>query len=243
MFNLLDIEELRGLEFHQLMQEKRSVEQLGMVLQKLARKAFPKMDVKEFDRLVKGRFYQALLPKWQRKLGAPKAAESFDDLFTRARTVERHEQQVGATRSDSNQKGEKRRDRDESQQPNAEPTSEATTNQSGSMLRKRRGECYNCHEKGHIARYCPEYKQSPGRSNISSNVSMLMAEVLESLSIEHLEQTLAKSRLQAEQDLMNKDSDVNMLVSTSGTSSTAIGPVFYLEIEVEGVPVRAVVDS
>ena len=245
-FHLLDIEELRGLEFHQLTQEKRSVEQLGMVLQKLARKAFPKMDVKEFDRLVKGRFYQALLPKWQRELGAPKAAESFDDLFTRARTVERHEQQFGATRSDPNQKGEKRRDRDESQgkqQPNAELTSEATANQSGSMLRKRRGECYICHEKGHIARYCPKSKESPGRSNSSSNVSMLMAEVLESLSIEQLEQILAKSRLQAEQDLMNKDSDVNTLLSTSGTSSAAIGPTFYLEIEIEGVPVRAVVDS
>ena len=35
---------------------------------------------------------------------------SFDDLFTRACTVERHEQQFGATRSDLNQKGEKRRD-------------------------------------------------------------------------------------------------------------------------------------
>ena len=42
---------------------------------------------------------------------------------------------------------------------------------------------------------------------------------------------------------MNKDSDVNTLSSTSGTSSAAIGPVFYLEIEIEGVPVRAVVDS
>ena len=85
-FLLLDIEELRGLEFHQLVQVKQTVEQLGMELQKLARKAFPKMDLKEFDRLLKGHFYQALLPKWQCKLGAPKAAESFEDLFARART-------------------------------------------------------------------------------------------------------------------------------------------------------------
>ena len=74
-FLLLDIEELRGLEFYQLTQDKQSVEQLGMDLQRLARKAFPKMDMKEFDRLLKGRFYQALLTKWQRKLGAPKAAK------------------------------------------------------------------------------------------------------------------------------------------------------------------------
>ena len=42
-FLLLDIEELRGLEFHQLVQEKQTVEQLGMELQKLARKAFPSL--------------------------------------------------------------------------------------------------------------------------------------------------------------------------------------------------------
>ena len=103
-FHLLDIEELSGLEFHQLAQEKRSVEQLDMVQQKLPCKSFPKMDVKEFNRLVKGRFYhwQALLPKWERKLGAPKAAEKFDDLFTTACTVEWREQQFGAIRSDPN---------------------------------------------------------------------------------------------------------------------------------------------
>lgn len=80
-FHSLDIEELRGLEFHQLMQDKQTVEEVGVRLQKLARKAFPDSNPKEFDRMLKGRFYQALLPKWQRKLGAPKAAETFDDLY------------------------------------------------------------------------------------------------------------------------------------------------------------------
>ena len=97
-FQLLDIEELKGLEFHQLMQDKQSVEELGVVLQKLARKAFPESGAKEFDRMLKGQFYQALLPKWQRKLGAPKTDESFEDLYARARTVERHNQQIGAER-------------------------------------------------------------------------------------------------------------------------------------------------
>ena len=35
-FQSLDIEELKGLELHQLMQDKQSVEELGVVLQKLA---------------------------------------------------------------------------------------------------------------------------------------------------------------------------------------------------------------
>ena len=65
---LLNIEALCGLEFHQLVHEKQNVEQLYMELQTLACKAFPKMDLKEHDRLLKGRFYQVLLEKWQCKL-------------------------------------------------------------------------------------------------------------------------------------------------------------------------------
>ena len=60
-FLLIDIEKLHGWTFYQLVhcQEKWSVEQTGMELQKLARKALPKMDAKEFDHLLKGRFYKA----------------------------------------------------------------------------------------------------------------------------------------------------------------------------------------
>ena len=73
---------------------------------------------------------------------------------------------------------------------------------------------------------------------------MLTMEALESLSVEQLEQLLAKSKLQAEQKLMEDDAaNVNALTSGSGTVSTAVGPVLYLEIEVEGVPVKAIVDS
>lgn len=85
-FKPVDIEELRGMDFHGLMQTKQSVEQLGLELQKLAKRAFPTITGKEFDRLLKGRFFRALLPRWQRKLGAPKTEESFDELFARART-------------------------------------------------------------------------------------------------------------------------------------------------------------
>ena len=56
-FSSIDIEELRGLEFHQLMQAKQSVEELGVELQKLGRKAFPTSEAKEFDRIIKGRSY------------------------------------------------------------------------------------------------------------------------------------------------------------------------------------------
>ena len=109
-FQPVDIEELRSLEFHQLMQEQQSVEQLGIELQALARRAFPESSPKEFERLVKGRFFQALLSKWQRKLGALRATESFTNLYDRARTLERHGKQLNASanaRVDGKQKGAK----------------------------------------------------------------------------------------------------------------------------------------
>ena len=79
-FRPVDIAELKGMEFHQRMQlPEESIEQLGIALQKLAQKGFPQSKGREFDRLLKGRFFQALHTKWQRKLGAPKAEESFSD--------------------------------------------------------------------------------------------------------------------------------------------------------------------
>lgn len=73
-FKPVDIEELKGIEFHQKMQGTESIEQLGISLQKLGRKAFPGTSGKEFDRLLKGRFFQALHTKWQRRLyRSPKA--------------------------------------------------------------------------------------------------------------------------------------------------------------------------
>ena len=61
-FRSVEIEELKGLEFHRRVQTDESIERLGMDLQKLGRKAFPSTGGKDFDRLLKGRFYQALHP-------------------------------------------------------------------------------------------------------------------------------------------------------------------------------------
>ena len=63
----------------------------------LANKAFPSTPAKDFDRMFKGRFFQALHVQWQRKLGAPKPAESFKELYDRARTLEQHEKQYTAS--------------------------------------------------------------------------------------------------------------------------------------------------
>lgn len=93
-----DIEELRGLEFHHRTQgAMETIEKLGISIQQLGHKAFPTITGKEFDRLLKGRFYQALQVKWQRKLGCPKPGEDFHDLFACARMLEEHEKQYAAS--------------------------------------------------------------------------------------------------------------------------------------------------
>lgn len=96
-FRSVEIEELKSVEFHRRVQSDETIQELGMDLQKLARKAFPLMADKEFDRMLKGRFYQALLPRWQQKLNAPKPDETFGQLYERARMLEQHEKQFTAS--------------------------------------------------------------------------------------------------------------------------------------------------
>ena len=52
-FKPVDIEELRGLEFHHHMQGTETIKQLGITIQRLGWKAFPSITGKEFDRLLK----------------------------------------------------------------------------------------------------------------------------------------------------------------------------------------------
>ena len=69
-FRSIDIEELKGIGFHQKMQKEESVKQLVRNLIII---------------FLKGRFFQALHTKWQQKLGAPKPAETFNELYDRVR--------------------------------------------------------------------------------------------------------------------------------------------------------------
>ena len=87
-FRSVDIEELQGMEFHRVVQGNESVEELGMEIQRLGHRAFPSVKGRDLDRLLKG---QALHPRWQRKLGAPKLEETFQELFDRARMFEQRE--------------------------------------------------------------------------------------------------------------------------------------------------------
>lgn len=100
-FKPADIEELRGLEFHYRLREEMYL--FGLSIQKLGHKAFPTIVGKDFDCLIKGRFYPALLVKLQRKLGCPKPDKGFHDLLARARMFEEHEKQFVASAQTRNE--------------------------------------------------------------------------------------------------------------------------------------------
>ena len=152
-FHPVDIEELRGAELYQICQKDESVEELGIKLQAAARKAFPSLMGKEQDRLMKGKFFQSLLPKWQRKLCAPKTEESFVDLFNRARTAEKHDQQYNQSAADKND-GRKRStpNKVEPQNKVTGQTSESGAKKDGTPQSQNRPVCFNCDQPGHVAR-------------------------------------------------------------------------------------------
>ena len=179
-FRPVDIAELKGIEFHQRMQlPEEPVEQLGIALQNLARKAFPQSKGREFDRLLKGRFFQALHTKWQRKLGAPKTDESFSELYDRARTLERYDQQYTAMAAarfepkppSANNPSARQKPRQDhwlaAKKPGGDQESKApqrTSGQSPTFVpsnRPRSKECYQCGETGHFARESPSTSHKP----------------------------------------------------------------------------------
>ena len=185
-FRPTDIEELRGLEFLQNMRDSETIEQLGIDLHSLARRAFPELrGGKDFDRLLKGQFFQALLLKWQWKLGAPKPEETFYD---RARMLEEHELQYvasAAVRKDTktiithtDQKGDQNKKnqqgRNKYQKTYKAPIQTATSNKDSSgpvqpaSVRKSSGNnnlCFLCKSPSHMAKVGPKAQkgEAPGR--------------------------------------------------------------------------------
>ena len=224
-FKPVDIEELRGLEFHQLMQEQQMVEQLGIELQHLGRKTFSNTNSKEFDRMLKGQFFQALMA--ERKVGAPKTGETFNELYDRARTVERQEKQISASaaaRGDTKaltDKSHARQHQIANKQTIRQDAPQNATNNKSSKPRStaqtqvskhpaqteseqyRRG-CWLCSNLNHLARNCTKQPraEASGRSGQVSRTAQLTAAVqspkVEDLTEEQLETLLNQRRLAKE---------------------------------------------
>ena len=249
-FKPRDIEELRGLEFHHKIQGSDTIEQLGISIQQLGRKAFSGITGKDFDRLIKGRFYQALLVKWQRKLGSPKPEETFHDLFARARMLEECEKQFAASANVRSSENQKKLFNDRVRKPpNYKPKEtlgariqEKPVDLESSQPRERR--CFLCKKVGHMRRECPLKTEAPGRSQASSTSVVEVAESVtrpEDLTESQLEQLLASRRLNQEKIALHVTSQANTI--TGEGEAQTVGSLLHLDLCIEGVPIKAMVDT
>lgn len=252
-FQPADIEELRGLEFHHRMQGDETIEKLGISIQQLGLKAFPSMVGKEFDRLIKGRFYQALNVKWQRKLGKPKPEETFHELYDRARMLEQHEKQYSVSarvqleKSGRNTKGTTARDHlSRSEKLPKEKTSSIskgnTSKESTSTYGNYR--CHKCKQVGHIRPNCPLLSEATGRTRTQNESTVKTVKAGEDMTEEELETLLVERRLSREQQLLNdEEQSETRAVQASEGNTLAVGPTPKLDIFIEGVPFTAMVDT
>ena len=191
---------------------------------------------------MKSRYFQSLLLKWQRKLGAPKTEESFEDLFNRARTAEKHDQQYNQSAAEKND-GRKRSipNKIEPQNKAAGQSSESGAKKGDAPNSQNRPVCFNCDQPGHVARNCRKPRQSSeatGKRRGNTNPNKVLVTVAE-MPDNQLEQELASCKLVREWQIIRGSGDV----STVNVVEGAVGPTLMLELSVEGLQVAAVVDT
>ena len=255
-----DIEELRGLEFHHLIQGEDTIEQLGMNIQLLGRKAFPTIVGKDFDRLLKGQFFQALLVKWQKKLGAPKPDEIFHQLYDQARMLEQYEKQYefsAKTQSEYNKQKAHRITKPRNSTFSVNPTfnfDDQISKWQGNGISSEECHCYKCKEMGHIRQNCPQKSEASGRSTLTkgrhseaqektipqAKSTVKSANAVEDLTEEELEELLMEHRLVREQQLLSSEEYSGVgTVQDSEFHEQAVGSTPKLDLLIEGVPVTS----
>ncbi len=252
-FRPADIEELRGLEFHHHTQgDGEPIEQLGISIQQLGRKAFPSITGKDFDRLLKGRFYQALLVKWQRKLSCPKPDEGFHELLARARMLEEHEKQfaLSAQSRNENKKGSSEHSRrqnkpaDKRNSTSLLPVNKSSEKEADNHTFR----CYRCKQPGHLRKDCPRKTEAPGRTMhgaTTGSVGVKASVQVEDLTESQLEDMLAERRLnRVQQGFVETGTDSQTsAIKASEEKALAVGALLHMNIDLEGLPVKAMVDT
>ena len=207
------------------------------------------MNEKEFDRLIKGRFFQALLVKWQRKLEAPKPGETFHELYNRARMMEQYERQYAASAAAHSEQLTKRSDRARKAaassvtNESAEQEQSKSTGPGAGRKPQRSGFCWGCREPGHIKRNCPKRAEAPGRSQVANTgaVGASIQLIADDLTDDQLERMLADRRLCREQALLS--GSATNTVHADNADVPAVGPTLLLDVLIEGLPVKATVDT
>ena len=189
--------------------------------------------------LLRGRFYQELLPKWQRKLGAPNTDETFSELYDRARMLEKHELQYVASAAvrKENQQGKNKILKIHKVPSRTEDCGNASPSQSTSVQKSSGNNklYFVCKSPSHCASDCPKShrREATGRGKPSATTSMIAPmplQELEQLADEQLEDIPAKRKLEREQELLLEAAHVDMLHAKEG-SSGAVGCFLCLKVK------------
>ena len=113
----------------------------------------------------------------------------------------------------------------------------------------RRG-CWLCGSSTHLARNCRQPRaEASGRSGQVSRTAQLTATrqppSVEDMTEEQLEALLSQRRLAKEKQLLAEgtQSSVNTVTAKPTKVGDAVGPTMYIDLEIEGVKVEAMVDT
>jgi hypothetical protein len=231
-----------------------------MELQRLGNMAFPTLCGQERDIMLKGRFFQALQVRWQRKLGGPKTDETFKELYDRARMLEQREKQYAESAAGRKEGGNKKYHKQNKPGPGKDPeVPEKPLSGTEGTFRQNRV-CFKCQKTGHMSWECPQKTHRPEASartpgaTGSSRTAVLglrsptTAKVIpgtvlpDDLSTQQLEELLAQRKLEEEQHLMTGSTNT-VTIGEGSTETKSVGPTLHLPVIVGGVPVEAFVDT
>ena len=191
--------------------------------------------------------------KWQRKLGPPKASESFYELYDRARALEEQEKQYDASsvihQSDNSRRSDYSKMSTGSQPPAgtlppSTPTTQATgrSEEIGSRQLARR--CHHCKETGHLRRDCPRRQEALGRSSTNTVTAQQNPARVEDLTEQELERLLAERRLQRERgSVTNPEVSHANTITATAAHAKAVGSTLEMDVSIEGVSVRCLIDT
>jgi len=135
-------------------------------------------------------------------------------------------------------KAEQSSSRTNSSQKTTEPDA-AQKQESAIPTRVKERRCFLCQGTGHYKRDCPNRQEAPGRSKSTS--SSTAGTIAADLTEDELERLLTQKRLAKEGALM--PSSNNTVSSASEGKAGVIGSLLEGEVEIEGVPVKALLDT